>query len=57
MQLRLGVNANILFAGLGISYYVPTGVALNKVFSPDIAGFKSDFSRGKLGVFVMLNLI
>ena len=57
MQLRLGVNANILFAGLGISYYVPTGVALNKVFSPDIAGFKPDFSRGKLGVSLMLNLI
>ena len=57
MQLRLGVNANLLFAGLGISYYVPTGVALNKVFSSDIAGFKPDFSRGKLGVSVMLNLI
>lgn len=57
MQLRVGVNANILFAGLGVSYYVPTGVAVNKLFSDDIANFKPDFSRGKLGVSVMLNLL
>lgn len=57
MQIRMGVNLNLLFAGLGISYYVPTGVALNRLFSPDIANFKPDFGRGKIAVSAMLNLL
>lgn len=57
LNLRVGVNLNILFAGLGISYYVPTGVAMNKLFSPDIANFKPDFGRGKIAVSAMLNLL
>ena len=55
LMLKAGLNFNFSFIGLGLSYYVPTGVPANKIFS-NIKDIKIDPARGQLSLAVMFNL-
>ena len=55
LMLKAGLNFNLAFVGLGVSYYIPTGLAAKNVVS-DIQKMKIDFDRGQLSLAVMFNL-
>ena len=55
LMLKAGLNFNFSFIGLGLSYYIPTGVPANKIFT-NIQDVKIDSSRGQLSLAVMFNL-
>lgn len=52
---KAGINLNFSFVGLGLSYYIPTGLAANKVLT-NIGDIKVDLSKGQLSLAVMFNL-
>ena len=54
-MLKAGLNFNFAFVGLGVSYYIPTGLVAKNVIS-DIQKMKIDFDRGQLSLAVMFNL-
>lgn len=52
---KAGINLNFSFVGLGLSYYIPTGLAANKVLT-NIGDIKVDLSKGQFSLAVMFNL-
>ena len=52
---KAGINLNFSFVGLGLSYYIPTDLAANKVLT-NIGDIKVDLSKGQLSLAVMFNL-
>lgn len=55
LMLKAGLNFNFSFIGLGLSYYILTGVPANKIFT-NIQDIKIDPARGQLSLAVMFNL-
>ena len=55
-NFRIGVNADFNFLSFILSYYIPTGIAFNRLI-PDIVNIKPDVSKGGLGISLMLNLL
>ncbi|MGN0905536.1 MAG: hypothetical protein ACI4NM_00160, partial [Bullifex sp.] len=56
LYLKAGLNFNFSFIGIGASYYVPTGLAANRIIS-DIKNISPDLSKGKLSLAVFFNFL
>ena len=56
LYLKAGLNFNFAFVGVGASYYIPTGLPVNKVIS-DIGSISPDITKGKLSLAVFFNIL
>ena len=56
LYLKAGLNFNFSFIGVGASYYIPTGLPVNKVVS-EIQKISPDLSKGRLSLAVFFNFL
>ena len=56
LYLKAGLNFNFAFIGVGASYYIPTGLPVNKVVS-EIQKISPDLSKGRLSLAVFFNFL